>query len=87
LYFDIANYTIRKNQLGLPKTSGESFDLLYEAEVIQQQLSLLKGMVALHNILVHQYTEIDRDILVDIIENHLEKPIEFAQVILALSNT
>lgn len=85
---DIANYTIRKKQLGLPKTSGESFELLYEAKIIQQQqLSLLKGMVAFRNILVHQYTDIDRDILVDIIENHLEESVEFAQVILTLFNT
>ena len=85
---DIANYTIRKKQLGLPKTSADSFQLLYEAEIIQQkQLNSLIGMVAFRNILVHQYTEIDLGILVDIIENHLEEPVEFAQILAELFNT
>lgn len=84
---DIANYTIRKKQPGLPKTSTESFQLLYEAKIIQQShLNSLRGMVAFRNILVHQYTEIDRDILVDMVEHHLEEPVEFAQVIVEFFN-
>lgn len=84
---DIANFTIRKKQLGLPKTSAESFQLLYEAGIVQQhQLKLLKGMVAFRNILVHQYTKIDLSIMIDIIENRLEEPVEFAQIILTEFN-
>ena len=84
---DIANFTIRKKQLGLPKTSAESFQRLYEAEIVQQnQLKSLTGMVAFRNILVHQYTEIDLGIMIDIIENHLDEPVEFAQIILIAFN-
>lgn len=83
LSIDIANYVLKKRKLGLPKSSSESFSLLSEAGIItQDMLLLLKGMVGFRNIIVHQYTQLDIDLMVDVIENHLEMPIEFAQIIL-----
>lgn len=83
LSIDIANYVLKKRKLGLPKSSSESFSLLSEAGIItQDMLLLLKGMVGFRNIIVHQYTQLDIDLMVEVIENHLEMPIEFAQIIL-----
>jgi uncharacterized protein YutE (UPF0331/DUF86 family) len=75
---DMANHIIRKRKLGLPKESGESFELLARAGVIPQDLAdKLQGMVGFRNIMVHQYQEIDIKIMVDVIEHHLDDLIVF----------
>ena len=71
---------IRKKKLGLPKDSTESFLLLVEADILDKEFGKrLKGMVGFRNILVHEYTELDLTLMVDVIEHHLDEPIEFAQ--------
>ncbi len=83
LSIDLANHTIRKKRLGLPKDSGNSFELLAEAGIIDLAMcDKLKGMVGFRNILVHAYRSLDLELMKDIIENHLDELIEFAQVIL-----
>jgi uncharacterized protein YutE (UPF0331/DUF86 family) len=75
---DMANHIIRKRKLGLPKESGESFELLARAGVIPQDLAdKLQGMVGFRNIMVHQYQEIDIKIMVNVIEHHLDDLIVF----------
>ena len=85
LCIDLANLTIRKKKLGLPKESAESFLLLAEAGIIEQLLAeKLKGMVGFRNILVHEYKKIDLSIMVDVIEHRLEDLVLFAQKMVAL---
>ena len=79
---DLANMTIKRRKIGLPKDSGESFNLLHEARVIDKDLARsLRGMVGFRIILVHRYHEFNLDIMVDVIENHLGDPLRFAQII------
>jgi len=81
LCIDLANITIRRGKLGLPKDSSDSFNLLVEANIIDKMMGLhLKGMVG--NVLVHEYTKLDLSIMVDVIENHLDELIDFAQLII-----
>jgi len=42
----------------------------------------MKGMVGFRNIAIHDYKQIDEEVLKDVIENHLEDLIEFAREIL-----
>ncbi|NJO17161.1 MAG: DUF86 domain-containing protein [Thioploca sp.] len=85
LCIDLANLTIRKKKLGLPKESAESFLLLAEAEIIDQLLAeKLKGMVGFRNILVHEYKKVDLSIMVNVIEHRLEDLVMFAQEIVEL---
>lgn len=75
---DLANHVIRKEKLGLPKESKESFEILARATVIPQELAdKLKGMVGFRNIMVHQYQEMDIKIMVDVIEHHLDDLVFF----------
>jgi len=75
---DLANHVIRKDKLGLPKESKESFEILARAKVIPQELAdKLKGMVGFRNIMVHQYQEMDIKIMVDVIEHHLDDLVVF----------
>lgn len=45
----------------------------------------MQGMIGFRYIAVHDYKEIDEDILKDVIENHLTDLLDFARVILGLS--
>lgn len=83
LCIDLANMTIRLDKLGLPKDSGDSFRLLAEAGLIDRTTERqLRGMVGFRNVLVHEYRKLDISLMVDVIENHLDDSIAFAQVIL-----
>jgi len=87
LCIDLANLTVRKKKLGLPRDSAESFALLAEAGIIDKAMAKkLKAMVGFRNVLVHQYTEIDLDLMVEIIERHLDELIDFAQRIVETFN-
>lgn len=81
---DLANHIIKIKKLGLPKESKESFDLLEKANIISKELSdKLKSMVGFRNILVHQYQEIDINVMKDIIENSLDNLLDYTNVLLA----
>lgn len=85
LAIDLANLTIRKKKLGLPKDSADSFRILVKAGFISQTMcDHLAGMVGLRNVLVHEYTKLDLDLMMDVIENHLDDLIVFAQQIVLL---
>jgi uncharacterized protein YutE (UPF0331/DUF86 family) len=75
---DIANHLIKKEKLGLPKDSKETFQILAEAKIIPDELAArLKGMVGFRNILVHDYRKIDLGIMLDVIEHRLDDLIDF----------
>lgn len=83
LCIDLANITVRHQKLGLPKNSSDSFKLLVDAGIIDNTMGLhLRGMVGFRNVLVHEYTQLDLNIMVDVIENRLDELLDFAQLIL-----
>lgn len=81
---DLANHVIRKGKLGLPKDSRDSFEILAAAGVIHRELATkLKGMLGFRNVLVHDYRELDLNIMKDVIENRLDDLISFTNDALA----
>jgi len=83
LCIDLANYTIRKDKLGSPKSSSESFKLLLSAGIISAEMcEKLVGMVGFRNVLVHQYTDLNYQIFEHVLNSELEMSIDFAQIIL-----
>jgi uncharacterized protein YutE (UPF0331/DUF86 family) len=81
---DLANHIIRKGKLGLPKDSRDSFTILADAKAISVELAKkLKGMVGFRNILVHDYCELNLNIVKDIIEHRLDDLILFTNDALA----
>jgi uncharacterized protein YutE (UPF0331/DUF86 family) len=83
LSLDIANHLIKTKKPGLPQDSKDSFALLYQAQLIPvQQIKALQAMVGFRNILVHNYQKLNLDIMVDVIENHLEDLLDFANTAL-----
>lgn len=80
---DLAMYIVSTRKLGLPQNKREAFILLEENKIIDKQMSKnMQGMVGFRNIAVHDYKEIDEQILKDVIENHLNDLLDFARTIL-----
>lgn len=80
---DLANHIIKREKLGLPKASRESFSLLADNNIIEPALaSNLQKMVSFRNILVHEYKKLDISLMKDVIESHLDDIINFTTIIL-----
>lgn len=69
---DIATHIVKVKGLGLPNTSRELFDLLLENGFITDSIAQqMKGMVGFRNIAVHDYQNLNLEIVVAIVEKHL----------------
>ena len=80
---DLAMYVVSTRRLGLPQNKREAFILLEQNKIIDSKMSKnMQGMVGFRNIAVHDYKEIDEDILKHVIENHLNDLLDFARIIL-----
>lgn len=75
---DLANHVVRVKRLGIPKQSRDGFGMLRAAGVISGPLARnLEGMVGFRNVLVHDYQNLDLNIMQNIIEYRLGDFIEF----------
>jgi uncharacterized protein YutE (UPF0331/DUF86 family) len=83
---DLANHVVRLKKLGIPKDSRDSFQLLVANEVIPKGLgdNLIK-MIGFRNVLVHEYQQLDIDLMVDVIEHHLDDLLDFTTHVLNAS--
>jgi len=80
---DLANYLVKKYQLGIPTSSRNSFELLAQKHIISAQLSQkLQNMVGFRNIAIHEYQTLNLAIIVAIIETGLQDLVEFTQIAL-----
>ncbi|MEM7736812.1 MAG: DUF86 domain-containing protein [Deinococcota bacterium] len=69
LSIDIANFLIRRDKLGIPDSSANAFELLGQAGVIDRQsVACMHNMVGFRNVAVHQYQELDINIVIRVIE-------------------
>jgi len=86
LCIDIANHLIKTRKLGLPRDSRESFVLLQRAGLIDGRMAAnLQAMVGLRNVLVHDYINLDMNIIIDVVENHLQELLDFANLALRIA--
>lgn len=82
---DLAMYIISTRKLGIPQTKKEAFKKLEENNIISKEMSKnMQNMAGFRNIAVHDYKEIDEEILQEIIEEHLNDLLEFAKQMLNL---
>lgn len=80
---DIAMHIVSEKKLGIPQSSRDAFEYLSSHAIINENLSLqLKAMVGFRNIAVHDYQEINLEIVRVIVEKHLEDYLEFTKQIL-----
>ena len=75
---DAAMYVVSNRRLGIPQTKKEAFEKLNQNGLISDEMCAnMKGMIGFRNIAIHEYKQIDEDIVCDVIENHLEDIKEF----------
>ena len=78
LCIDLANHVVRVRKLGIPKESRASFTMLAREGLIPKELSkLLEGMVGFRNVLIHEYRELDIEVMKDVIEHRLDDLVAF----------
>lgn len=79
---DIANIIISSLGLERPDSYRETILTLYKQGVISEQFAKqIVGMASFRNILVHDYTRVDEDIILDVLKNRLDDFAVFAQYI------
>lgn len=83
---DLAMYVVSNKKLGLPQNKREAFRLLEENNIIDSKMCKnMQGMIGFRNIAVHDYKEINEEILQSVIENNLSDLTDFARKILNLN--
>ena len=79
---DIGAHLIAGMEVPPPDTMGQTFDLLAQESVLNNQLaSSLKKAVGFRNIAVHSYENINWEIVHSIVKHHLADFSEFAKVV------
>ena len=62
-------HVVAESRLGVPQSNAGAFNLLEQAGLIDSALSKsLRGMAGFRNIAVHQYDELDTEILRWVVE-------------------
>lgn len=80
---DLAMHLVREHELGVPQESREAFSLLEEAGHLDSTLSgRLQRMVGFRNVAIHDYQELNLDIVRAIVENHLSDFSRFTERVL-----
>jgi len=73
---------VRKHRLGVPQQSREAFAMLEKAGILDNSLSeRMQAMVGFRNIAVHDYQQINLDIVRSILESRL---VDFRQLVKVL---
>lgn len=77
--FDIAQIAIKIKQLPRPDTNKQLFSVLAKAGIINEKLLLtLEGIVGFRNICIHDYEQINMNIVRNVVETKLEALLDFA---------
>jgi uncharacterized protein YutE (UPF0331/DUF86 family) len=72
MMIDIATHIVVDNNMGSPETLGEAFNILNKEKYLNdEETKIYRNMVGLRNILSHQYINIDKNIIYDILKNNL----------------
>jgi len=76
-------YIILIKNLGIPQSKKGVFSVLEENNILTKEMAEnMRGMLGFRNIAVHEYQELDLDIVQAIIEHHLQDLLEFAREML-----
>lgn len=76
---DAVMHLVRRNRLGIPTESRQAFTLLVQASLLESELGKrLEGMVGFRNIAVHNYRELDIEVVRNILNERLDDLKRFA---------
>ena len=79
---DIASHIVSDERLGEPATNRELFALLARGGWLEPaQVATLRDMAGFRNVLVHGYSEVDREIVKDVVRNRLDDLLRFVATV------
>ena len=79
---DVASHIVSDERLGEPATNRELFDLLSRGGWLDaDRVAPLRAMAGLRNLLVHGYAEVDREVLKDVLRNHVTDLLELVAAV------
>ena len=79
---DVASHIASDERWGEPRTNQELFDFFARNGWIDESLSRsLRAVVGFRNVLVHGYTAVDKAVVRDVLENHLDDLLAFVAAI------
>jgi uncharacterized protein YutE (UPF0331/DUF86 family) len=85
LCIDIAGHIISDRKLRVPVSYADTFKSLAEGGLITPQLSDVMGKMAkFRNVVVHQYENVDTEIVIMILRKHLEDFLVFRDAVLQM---
>jgi uncharacterized protein YutE (UPF0331/DUF86 family) len=77
---DVASHIVSDERLGEPATNKELFELLARGGWLAvERVAALRDMAGFRNVLVHGYTEVDREIVKDVVRHHLDDLTRFVE--------
>jgi len=79
---DLAEAVVSFRHFRKPTTLREGFDILHEEDILDDNLAeQLTKMVGFRNIIVHDYEEVDYDVVYDILHNRLKDIEAFLKIV------
>ena len=82
---DLAMHIVRKRQLGIPQETRDAFEMLQSSRLLDPELATrMKRMVGFRNIAVHEYMQLNLDVVKIISTKHLSDFLAFAQRMMRL---
>src|SRR4030042_4470789 len=85
---DIANHIISDAGMRVPTGYSDTFKVLFDNNFIDKELfSIMEKMAKFRNIIVHQYEEVDAEIVITILKKHLPDFERFKETVLAYLKT
>ncbi len=77
---DMAMHQVASHHLGMPQGSAQAFDLLAGAGMLDEDLAhAMKGMVGFRNVAIHEYQDLDFDILRKVVSHGLDDLVRFCR--------
>lgn len=81
---DLANMLVRARALGIPTESREGFSILEREGLLPPALALrMRAMVGFRNLVVHQYRDVNIDVVEQVIDRDLDEVLAFAALVAA----
>ena len=69
---DIANHIVSDRGMRSPTSYTDTFKVLFENNIIDSELfTIMEKMAKFRNIVVHQYEEVDSEIVIIVLKKHL----------------
>ena len=85
---DISGHIISDRKYRVPKNYADAFKILWENNIIEESLSeTMQKMAKFRNIVVHNYDDVDAEIVIGILRRHMDDFIVFKKAIITTLET